>query len=176
MNQTEIQVEPHTVEKEAGIFNPDTSMLLLTWITFFALLAVLYKFAWKPILSALDAREESIRKSVDEAERIRLELSKIEEIRVRMLTEVETKSKDVIAQARKGAVEAARIIQEKAKEEAHILLENARREIKSEVEKAQADLREESARAAVQLAGKLIEENLDDEKNRKLVNELIREL
>ena len=76
----------------------------------------------------------------------------------------------------KSIAEMAKGIHEKAKEEAHILLQNAKREIKDEVEKAQADLRAESARIAVALAGKLIEKNLDDEKNRKLVDEFIKEI
>ncbi len=171
-----ISHEGNTKTDSAGFLSPDVSMLILTWVTFFLLLIVLYKLAWKPILSALDAREKSIRDAVGEAEKIRQELLKIDEVRKRSLKDAEEKSKEIIVQARNGAVEAARIIHEKSKEEAQILLENARREIKNEVEKAQADLRQESAQIAVLLAGKLIEKNLDDEKNRKLIDELIRDI
>lgn len=161
---------------QSGLFSPDVNMLLLTWITFFLLLIVLYKFAWKPILSALDEREKTIRKSIDDAEKIRRELQTITQTRQQMFTEVEEKSKAILALSRQGALEQAKLIHEKAKEDAKILLENTRREIKDEVEKAQIELRSESARIAVSLAGKIIERNLDDEKNRKLVDELIKDI
>ena len=173
---TEVQTTQNSHEANSNFLSPDTNMLILTWITFFLLLIVLYKFAWKPILLALDKREENIRKSVEEAERIKAELAKMDETRHQMLVEIEAKSKAILDQSRKGAVEAAKIIQEKAKEETRILLENARREVKEEVERAQANLREESAEIAIRLAGKLIEKNLDDEQNKKLIDEFIREI
>ena len=163
-------------EQDKGLLSPDLNMFLLTLFTFFALLAVLYKFAWKPILNALDQREESIRKSLEEAKHIQEELAKIDGKRKQMLAEAEMQAKDILAQSRRGATEASRIIHEKAKEEAHILLENIRREIKEETEKAQAVLRKESASIAVTLASKLIEKNLDEEENRKLIDQFIREL
>ncbi len=159
-----------------NLLTPDVNMLILTWVTFFLLVAFLYKYAWRPILSALEVREESIRKSVEEAQKIKEELEKINEACEQVLQEAEDKSKEILAQSRKGAVEAAKIIEEKAKEQANILLENARRDIREEVEKAQANLREESVHIAVSLAGKLIAKNLDDEKNQKLLDEFIKEI
>ena len=47
-------------EVESALLNPDVSMVILTWVTFLVLSVVLYKFAWDPILKALDAREESL--------------------------------------------------------------------------------------------------------------------
>ena len=173
---TEVHVTQNSREANSDFLSPDTNMLILTWITFFLLLAVLYKFAWRPILSALDKREEAIRRSVEEAERIKAELAKMDQTRQKMLVEIEAKSKAILDQSRKGAVEVAKIIQEKAKEEARILVENALREVKEETEKAQANLREESANIAIRLASKLIEKNLDDERNKKLIDEFIREI
>ncbi len=170
------EVEGHAQESSAGFLSPDVNMLILTWVTFFLLLIVLYKLAWKPILAGLDARETSIKKSVDNVERIRLELLQIDNKRKQILEEAENKSKEILAQARAGAVEQAKSIQEKAKEDARILVENAKREIKEEVEKARADLRSESAEIAVALAEKLLEQNLDDEKNRRLVDDFIKKI
>ena len=61
-------------------------------------------------------------------------------------------------------------------EMAELIDEGGRREVKEEMERAQANLREESADIAIRLAGKLIEKNLDDERNKKLVDEFIREI
>lgn len=162
--------------QDSGFLSPDASMVLLTWITFFLLLAILHKFAWKPILANLDAREERIRRSLEEADKVKEDLQRINQTRDQVLGEAEVRAKEILDQSRKAAAEAAKIIQHKAREEGQILLENARREIQEEKEKAQADLRQESAHIAIRLAGKLLEENLDNEKNRRLINEYIKEI
>ena len=161
---------------DAGIMSPDVTMIVLTWVAFISLLIILHKFAWKPIFALLDAREEKIRKAVEDAEKAKETLAHIEQTREQILTEAHRKAKDIVDQSQKAAVEAAKVIQQKTREEAQIVFENARREIKEEAERAQAALREESAKVAIILAGKLLEENLDDDKNRKLVNELIKKI
>lgn len=161
---------------ETGFFSPDMSMVLLTWITFFLLLAVLYKYAWKPILNILDTREESIRKSLEDVDHIKNELENLDAKCSQRITEAETKATEVIDQSRKAAKEAAAIIEHKAREEARISLENALRDIKEETQKAKVQLREESAQIAVGLAGKLIEENISIEKNRSLIKKFIKDI
>jgi len=172
----EAQAPSTHLSSEPGFFTADITMLILTWVTFFLLLAILHKFAWKPILAALDQREKAISKSVEDADKIKAELEKLEETSRTILNRAEAKAKEVLDQSRRAAVEAAKIIEQKVREESKILMENARREINEEKEKAQAELREESANIAVELAGKIIDENLDSEKNRKLVNRFIKEI
>jgi len=159
-----------------GFLTPDFSLLLLTWCTFFILLIILYKVAWKPILAGLEAREEAIRKSIENADRLNEELAKLKVKTDQAIAQAETEAKKIISESRKAAQEAARVIENKAKEQTQIILENVQRDIKEEMEKARVVLIEESARIAVHLAEKLIAENLDDEKNKKLINRLIREL
>jgi len=172
----EVHSEHASEHHEPGALDPNVSMAILTWVTFFTLLAVLHKFAWKPILAALDTREKDLRDAIENADKVKAELESLDQKRNDILFQAEAKSKELIVQSRKAAVEAAKTIEHKAKEEAKIILENARREIHEQVQKAQADLREESSRIAVALAGKIIEENLDTEKNRKLVNQLIKDI
>ena len=174
--QESLETPSNPPAKEGDFMDPHATMLVLTWITFFALLAVLQKFAWKPILNGLDKREEDIRKAVEHAEQIKNELAQIEQKRSEVLTEAAHKAKEIVDQSRKAAIEAANTIQQKAREESKILFENAQREIKESVEKARADLREETAHMAVHLAGKLIQENLDKDKNQKLITQLIKQI
>ncbi len=159
---------------QINLLNPELNIIILTWVSFFLLLFILRKFAWKPILAGLDKREETIRKSLEEADRIKEELREINQKREQLIREAEDKSKEIIDQGRKAAIEAAHIIEHKAKEESQIMLENAERQIKDVAAQAQFELRKMSADIAVELAGRLIEENLDSEKNRKLVNDLIK--
>ena len=167
------QTNPHTQFKA---LNPDVSMVILTWVTFFILLGILCKFAWRPILLALENREEMIRRAVDDANKAREELARIHQTRDQIITEAEGKAKEIVDESCRAAKEAAKIIAEKAKQETHVLLENARREINSEEERAKAWFARESADLAIAIAGKLMEENLDNEKNRKLVDKLLKEI
>ena len=148
-------------------------MMGLTWLTFGLLALVLYKVAWKPILSALDKREESLRKALDEAEKTRAEMASIDQTRAAIIAEADKRSREILDQARQAAVETANAIEAKAREESQILLENARREIHAEQEKAMASLRQESAELAIDITRKLIKENLDEPRSRKLASSLI---
>lgn len=168
--------QPSSEHHEKGFFSPDMNMVLLTWVTFFLLLAVLYKYAWKPILNILDTREESIRKSLEDVDRIKNELENLDSKCAQLIAEAESKATEIIDQSRKAAKEAANIIENKAREEAQISLENAIRDIKDETQKAQMQLREESTQIAVGLASKLIEENMSTEKNRSLINRFIKNI
>lgn len=159
-----------------GFMSPEVTIVILTWITFILLLVILSKYAWKPILAGLAAREASIRQAVEDADRAKEELIKINETRAKLIAEAEFKARDMLEQARKAAVEAAKTIEQKARSEAQILVDNAVRELNIEVEKARASLREESAQIVVSLAGKLIQENLDTKKNRELVDKLIKDI
>lgn len=167
---------PPASSREVSLINPEVQVVFLTWVTFFILLAILYKFAWKPILQSLDEREARIRRAVEEAEKTRDEYEKIEEARKRVISEAQEKAKEIVEQSRKAAINAAKVIEQKTKEQADIVLENAQREIKHEQEKAIASLREESAKVAIALAAKILDENLDNERNQRLVNRLIKEI
>ena len=161
---------------QPSLFSPEFNLIFLTWVTFFILLAVLYKFAWRPILTLLDQREENIRRSVEEAEKIRQEFLKIEETRKRILIEADTKAKDIVQQSRKSAINAAKVIDDKAKEEAQLLIENARTEIKAEFDRSRSILRRQSADLAVAFSQKLLKKELDEKRQSELLSELIKEV
>lgn len=172
-------VDLHVVssaEVESSLLNPDVSMVVLTWITFLLLSVVLYKFAWNPILKALDAREELLRRSVENADKVKAELDQLHQTRNQFIHEAEEKARNIISEAKQAGTQLSRVIQNKAREEAGILLENTRHDIKEEIAKAKIVLREESAQIAIELAGKLIEKNLDTESNRKLIHKLTAEV
>jgi F-type H+-transporting ATPase subunit b len=164
----------HTTQK-GSLFAPDVSMAILTWVAFFLLLAVLTKYAWGPILAALEKREETLRKSLEEADRLKAELANIEATQKALIAKADEQAKTIIEKSRHAATEAAKHIQLKAREESQILLENAKREIQDELEKARSLIKEESIEIAVGLAEKLIEKNLDDAGNRRLINDFMKE-
>lgn len=161
---------------QINLLNPELSIIILTWVSFFLLLFILRKFAWSPILIALDKREETIRQSLDDAQKLKEELSKIHETYSQKIKEAQKNGEEIIERSHRAALEAAKIVEQKAKEETKILLENAHREIKEEQDRVLYFMKEESANIAIHLASKLIKENLDNEKNRHLINQFIKEI
>ncbi len=149
------------------------TMVVLTWITFGLLAAVLYKVAWKPILAGLEAREAAIRKSLDDAEKARNELVRIEQQRAGLIAAADDKAKAIVEQARQAAAAAAATIEQKARDEAQILLANAQREIRTERDRAMAALRSESAELAIGLARRVLRDQLDEARGRAVVNQTI---
>lgn len=161
---------------EPNVLEISGPMMVLTWVTFILMCIVLYKLAWKPILAALDQREEDIRRSVGEAARIREELKQIGEVQRRIVAEADEKAKKIVADARKAAREAALTIEHRAREDSKILIENATREINVAQEKAQATLKRQSAELAVGLAAKILREKVTAEQDHKLIERLLREV
>lgn len=151
-------------------------MMGLTWLTFGLMAFVLYKVAWKPILTGLEKREQDIRKAIEEAQKTREEYARIDDRRQQIIGEADAKAKQIVESARQAAADAAATIEARAREEAQILLGNAQREIKSAHEKAVADIRRESADLAIGLSRKIIGETLDEARSRELVDRLIKTL
>ena len=167
---------PAEAEHQKEFISFEAQVLILTWVTFLIVLVILQKYAWKPILAALDAREESIRKSVDEADRIHKELQELDAKKEEILRKADDEARAILSQARQAAREAAKVIEQKTREESQILLDNARREIKSDLAKAREELKVESARIAVTLAEKILDRNLSDKANREFVDSLIQKI
>lgn len=157
----------------AGVTDVSVQMIVLTWITFGLLAAVLYKVAWKPILAGLEKREADIRRALDDAQKARDELAKIEESRSRIIAEADAKAKDIIEAARKGATDAAAVIEARAREECQSLVATAQREIQAEQAKATAMLRKESAELVISVSRRILRDNLDEVRSRRLADELI---
>ena len=158
------------------IFKPDIIMSILTWVTFFILLVILKKFAWKPILKGLDDREEHIRKSLQEADQAKEQLAQIEKKKIQILEEAKTQANAIIEQSRKMGSELATQIEGRAKKSAEGIISSAHQEIEVECERARKELRKESVQIAVSLAEKILKENLDTEKNRNLIDQAIKDI
>jgi len=162
--------------EQNGILTPDTTLLCLTWGTFFALLFILHKFAWKPILAALKRREDYIRKSLEEADKIKAQLAEVEAAKGKILDEAKERANTIIEQSRKVGNELAGQIEQRAKKNAQEILSSAHQEIEGERERVRNALKKESVQTAVSLAEKILKENLDMEKNRDLINQAIKDV
>ncbi|MCX6997253.1 MAG: F0F1 ATP synthase subunit B [Kiritimatiellaeota bacterium] len=159
-----------------GLVDIAPGMLIWVWVTFLLFMVILTKVAWKPILAALDKREETLRQSLDNATRLREELAQLDQKRQAILAEADHKAREIMGTAHQAAGELADSIENKARGAARDLVESARREIADATQQARATLRRESAELAIAAASKLLQENLDDAKHRALTEQLIRKL
>ncbi|MCZ7593282.1 MAG: F0F1 ATP synthase subunit B [Kiritimatiellae bacterium] len=160
-------------EAQAGFLKVSAPMMGLTWLTFGILAFVLYKIAWKPVLSALDNREKQISAALDEAEKTREAYAEIEQQRQKLIDEADAKAREIVEQARKAAIESAQIIEAKARDEAGIMLANAEREITTAHAAALADLRRESADLAISLSRKILADQIDEPRSRDIVKRIL---
>jgi len=159
-----------------SIIEVNPGVIFWTIVTFIILLLVLKKFAWKPILDAMSERDNSIKDSLEAAEKA---MAKAEDISKE--NEAAMREAELIAQRiRKEAIEEAELLRseriEKAKEEASELLEHARHTIEQEKKRALLELRDEVAKLAIESASKIIDAELDAKKNSRLVDSYIQEL
>lgn len=156
----------------------DVSGEMFVWTlgTFIVMGFLLTKLAWKPILQGLDEREQNIRDSVENAEKIQVELASIDGQRSEIISAADEKAKGIVERARRAGKEAERVLKDKAKEDATILVENAERQIRTARDKAAADLRRDSVDMTLELTGKLIGETMDDDRHRALTDKLISEM
>jgi len=162
--------------QEPNILAVEFPLLALTWGTFLLLALLLAKVAWRPILNALDARERSIRKAVEDAEKARAETEATEARNRETLRQAADEARRIVAEAKTAAQESARLIQERSERDAEAAIQDARRQIQSATDEARTVLRRDAADLAVALATRVVGENMDSERNKALVRDLAKEL
>lgn len=163
-------------EHKGGLLDIDPGLIIWTLITFGLLLVLLGRFAWKPIIKALQEREEKIKSSLEEAEKARRDAEGLIAKNNEVLAQAEREAQDIARKAKETADKLKSEITEQAKAEAAKLIASAKKEIDNEKNTALAYLKGEVAGMAVQAAGKIISANLDAEKHKKLVDDFIKEI
>jgi F-type H+-transporting ATPase subunit b len=151
----------------------EPGMLIWTIVTFALLLWILKKLAWKPLLTALENRENKIREDLQKAENARVEAETLLREHKHLLERSETEARKIIDEAKSTAESLKQGIVDSANEQARQMAAQAKAEIQREKNTALSQLREEVADLAVRAAGKILGEELDAEKHRKLVNDFI---
>lgn len=155
--------------KDMGPFKVEGGLALWTWIVFIALFFLLKKYAWPAILKSAEEREQTIQRQIAEAERLNAEAKALLLQQEKALAEARSTAQSLLADVKSQAERERAAAVEKTKAEQEDMLARARREIGAERERAIADLRREAVDLAIAGASKVIEKNLDDAQNRKLV-------
>lgn len=155
------------------LLEPHAGTIFWTLITFAVVLLILKSAVWKPLLALLDEREQRIKSALEGAERARAEAEALLAEHQQRLEQAEAEAREILRQSREAAEKVGQEIVASARREAQQAVVQAQRRIESEKRAALVELRREVAELAVQAAGAIIGANLDDDKNRKLVDDLI---
>ena len=158
------------------LVQPDPGLFIWTIITFLVLVAVLAKFAWKPLLDALENRQEMIRRSLDEAERAKQELERVQKDSAKIISEARAEADTIIANSRLDAAKLHEELREKARTEAETILKNAQKQIQQETVQAVAQIRHEAVDVSLLIASKLIRRNLSKEDNESLIEDTLKQI
>ena len=165
-------------KEESGSFlvSPNLGLMIWTLLAFLVTLYLLRRLAFPRIAEALDKRQRAIEDSIDTAARTRAEGDALlAEYRER-LREARTQAEEIVARARKAAENAEREGLDKARVKREELMEQTRRDIQAETRRAIQEIRNEVADLTVLAAEKVTRKTLDDDDQRRLVDEALREV
>lgn len=157
--------------------SPDTGTIFWMLIAFSIVLFILKKFAWKPILNAIKAREDSIEEALLSAASAREEIQKLQANNQQIIAQAKIDRDEIIKEARTlkdTIIEDAKI---KASTEADKAIEKARDAIKSEKSAAIKEMKEEVAKLSVVIAEKILKEKLEPSNEQKeLIDKYLRDI
>ena len=159
--------------KKVDLLSPDAGLMFWTFTIFVLLFLVLAKFAYPKILGAVEAREKALTDAIAAAKKDREEASALLAEQERQLAATRDEAQKLIADGR-AAGEKVRVgVIEQANAETRQMLDRAKMEIERERNRAIAELRREAVELAIRGAGKVLEKNVDDKANRKIVEDFL---
>ena len=154
----------------------DPGLFIWTIVTFLILLALLAKFAWRPLLQALETRQNAIRKSLDDAQQARIELERLNQESAQIIARARVDADAIITQSRADGERLREEIRQKARGEADLIVKNAERQIQLETSRALEQIRREAVDLSVMIASKIIQRNLSKADNEKLIDEALKQV
>jgi len=150
-------------------------LLVAQVINFFIVLVALRLFLYKPILGMLDRRSERIREGLDAADQSKEQAAHAEQEVSRQLGEARRQGQALVAQAQEAAGRIQDEARNQARREAEQLIERARGEIQLERDQAIGELRREFADITISAAEKVINQSLDRQAHRRLIDDVLAE-
>lgn len=156
-----------------NLLAPNLGLFVWMLVTFLALMLVLRRFAWGPITQALESREKGIQESMDQA---RIALDEAKAIQAENKTsrrEAEAGAQALLREAREDAERLRGEEIEKTRDQIRSLQEQARQEIEREKDSALEELRHQVADLAIVAAEKILHENLDADRQKKIVSDFL---
>jgi len=162
MNNPLIQVDP-------GLF-------IWTIVTFLVLLTLLAKFAWGPLLAALEARQSLIRQSLDDALQAKQDLERLTGEAAQIIQKARLDADDIIAQSRSDGDRLREELRHKARAEADHIVKSAERQIQLETSRALEQIRHEAVDLSIMIASKILQRSVSKADNERLIDDAIKQV
>src|SRR5690348_5588216 len=160
----------------AGLTDINVAIVVWTLVTFGLLVVVLKRFAWQPILDTIETREKTIADAIESAKRERAEAEKAAAEMRASLEKARSESADLLRKNQQEVAAAKAELMEHARKESEELLKQARASIEEERRAAVAELRSQVVDLAIEAAGRLLATQMDEKKQRQLVEEYLEKL
>jgi F-type H+-transporting ATPase subunit b len=165
-----------TPAEGGSLIDVNPGVAVWTLVTFVILLVVLKKFAWKPILTTLQQRENAIRESLEKAEKAKEDAQKVLDLNQVNLAKADEESRQIINQSRVYAEKLKEQMNQESKLQAKKLIEEAAAEIERKKDAAFDELKSLVVDIAINAAEKILRENLNKETQTKIVDKYIGEI
>ena len=157
------------------LVTPGLGLIFWTSVVFLLLIFLLKKFAWSPILKAVDDRNKSIDEALSSAEKAKVEMEQLSANNEKILQEARIERDSIIKEARAIKENTISEAKSKASVEAEKIILSAKEQISNEKMKAMTELKNEIADISIQMAEKIIKSELKDVKSqKKLIEETLK--
>ncbi len=160
----------------SDLIKPNIGTLFWTALTFLIFAFLLGKWGWRPLMGALDARESSIRESIESAKTDRKEAERVLAEHKQLVAGAHRERAATLAAAQEEGERLKAEILEEARKQREQVLAQADAQVQSGLRQAKAELRAVAVDLAIQAAGKLLDKNLDDAAQRQLVERHLADL
>ncbi len=158
---------------ESALLRFEPGLMIWTIIIFVVLLGVLRKIAWKPLLAALDEREQNIQQALEQARKTQRETELVLAENQRRTDEGFKRAEEIVQQARQEAEQMRQKMLQEAKAESRRVTEQGLRRIEAEQRAAMEEIRKVAGDLAIQAAGRLIQVSLSDQQQREIVDKFL---
>jgi len=159
-----------------NLLNPDIGLMVWTVVTFLCLVFLLGRFAWKPLLAAIEERERRLRNDISAAAQAKESAESLKQQYERQLVQIETRAQEMLAQAQKDGQTIQADLLKKAQDESRKLVEKTRLQLAEEQKELIRELRSEVSQVSMAIAGKVIQRTIDEKIQGELLDEAIEKL
>lgn len=159
------------------LISPDFGLIFWQTLIFLVVLFVLAKFAWKPILNGLNERESTIENALLSAERAKEEMAQLKADNDKLLAEARRERDTILKEANVASNKLIDEAKEQASAESARIVADAKVAIETEKKAALADVKQQVAQLSLEIAEKILRENLSNDKAQKeYVSRLVKDL
>jgi F-type H+-transporting ATPase subunit b len=158
------------------LVQPDPGLFIWTILTFLVLVGLLAKFAWRPLLEALERRQATIARSLDDAQRARQELERLQRESTQMMQQARVEAEAIISRSRSDAEALREELKQKSRAEAAAIVKNAERQIQMETARAVQQIRGEAVDLSVAIASKILKRQVSKEDHEGLIEDTLKQV